>query len=672
MSLLAPWQLLWLGLAVPVVLLYILRRRRQRRVVSTTFLWAQAQRDLLAERPWRRLVPSVPLLLQLLAIALAALALARPVGGRVEEEGAIVAVVVDASASMAADDEGSSRIERARDFAAELAAGLRAGSRVVLVEAGPVANVVLAPTTDPLRIRQAARELAIRGPRADLEGGVALALEAIEDAPAGSRVVVVTDGAEADETLAVPIGPSIEVRWVGGGADGGQTPDNVGIVALDVRPRGASGDPAAAESSDAGDADAGGADGVEVFVRVQRRASADAGSRTVFLTVELVDPEGEARGVVASRRLVLAPDARQNVILRAQTTPDARGRAPLVRARLAAADEAADGALDGFRLDDVAVAPSPGGRRLPVFLVGNAPRALVRLFRADAEVELFRTDVARLGELEGALDGLHVFAGPPPATLPPGDSVWIAPSADLPAEGLRFDAPVEAPRIARWDETDPRLRFVTFSEVRLVRATPIQSEGVRSLVEADVGTLVGVLERPSGELTLIGFDPDASDWPRQPSFVVFFRNLLERARDRRASGAVAPGALGEALRVPAPAGAEVRVRLPDGSERRARAPSELALMPVPAEPGIYSVRVETDGEEAPARVALRNLLDEAESDLSRRLHVVEVAPGGADGRELGVAAAGGPRELAPFVALLLLLGIVADQLWWRRSGGGGR
>ena len=39
MNFAAPLQLAWLGLLVPLVVLYILRRRRERRRVGSTLLW---------------------------------------------------------------------------------------------------------------------------------------------------------------------------------------------------------------------------------------------------------------------------------------------------------------------------------------------------------------------------------------------------------------------------------------------------------------------------------------------------------------------------------------------------------------------------------------------------------------------------------------------------------
>ena len=72
-------QALWLLLALPVIiLLHMLRARRVPHTVSSTLLWERTARDLMVRLPVRRLERSLLLLLQLLAVAVLALALARP------------------------------------------------------------------------------------------------------------------------------------------------------------------------------------------------------------------------------------------------------------------------------------------------------------------------------------------------------------------------------------------------------------------------------------------------------------------------------------------------------------------------------------------------------------------------------------------------------------------
>ena len=137
MNFAAPLQLAWLGLLAPLVVLYILRRKRERRVVGSTLLWESALRDLRAESPFRRLVPHLSLLLQVLVVVLGALALARPSGAARLPQGAHIAFVVDTSLSMGATPAGQSArqapIERARRVIQQRAANLPPGSRALVI-----------------------------------------------------------------------------------------------------------------------------------------------------------------------------------------------------------------------------------------------------------------------------------------------------------------------------------------------------------------------------------------------------------------------------------------------------------------------------------------------------------------------------------------------------------
>ena len=70
--------LLGAGLLAAILATYLLRPRRPVRRVSSTFLWLAALHDLEAQRPWRRVPPSLLLLLQIAALAALVGAVARP------------------------------------------------------------------------------------------------------------------------------------------------------------------------------------------------------------------------------------------------------------------------------------------------------------------------------------------------------------------------------------------------------------------------------------------------------------------------------------------------------------------------------------------------------------------------------------------------------------------
>src|SRR5690348_15722976 len=116
MAFLTPIALLGALLAIPIVLLYMLRLRRREVVVSSTFLWQQIVRDNEANTPWQRLRRNLLLLLQLIILALLVLALARPFITVPAVSTGQIELLLDASASMNASDmpNGETRFDEAK------------------------------------------------------------------------------------------------------------------------------------------------------------------------------------------------------------------------------------------------------------------------------------------------------------------------------------------------------------------------------------------------------------------------------------------------------------------------------------------------------------------------------------------------------------------------------
>jgi Ca-activated chloride channel homolog len=114
MSFLAPLAFVGALLAIPVILLYMLRLRRREVVVSSTFLWQQILRDREANTPWQRLKRNLLLFLQLLILAALVFGLARPFIVVPAVSAGQIAVLLDASASMnATDSPDGTRFEEA-------------------------------------------------------------------------------------------------------------------------------------------------------------------------------------------------------------------------------------------------------------------------------------------------------------------------------------------------------------------------------------------------------------------------------------------------------------------------------------------------------------------------------------------------------------------------------
>ena len=155
MSFLAPLSLILAALAIPIVLLYMLRLRRRDTEVSSTYLWRQILRDKEANAPWQRLRRNLLLFLQLLILALLVLALMRPFMEIPTVTTGRIVLLLDASASMNATDVAPSRFGAAQQEALEIASALSAQDSMTVIRVADVPEVLASSTNDTTMLRSA-------------------------------------------------------------------------------------------------------------------------------------------------------------------------------------------------------------------------------------------------------------------------------------------------------------------------------------------------------------------------------------------------------------------------------------------------------------------------------------------------------------------------------------
>jgi von Willebrand factor type A domain/Aerotolerance regulator N-terminal len=219
LNLLAPLGLAAAALSIPLLVLYMLRSRRSTVEVPSVLLWGAEDEFVSAALPWQRLTVTAALILQLIALLLFALALARPFDRVRTVLGPHTVWVVDTSGSMAVEG----RWEKATEIILETLDDVSEEQLVSVVEAGVVPRVVVAFTDDPESVRAAVAGLKPSGGEADLSGAITLA-RGLSTPDRASTILLVSDG---DDEAALP-GPMGSVRHILVSAVG----DNVAITAL--------------------------------------------------------------------------------------------------------------------------------------------------------------------------------------------------------------------------------------------------------------------------------------------------------------------------------------------------------------------------------------------------------------------------------------------------------
>ena len=525
----SPLALLGLLFIPAVVAMYLLKLRRDERVVSSTLLWTRLVSDVEANAPWQRLRRSLLLLLQLLLVLILALLAARPFLERPAGLARDVVLVLDTSASMAATDVTPNRLEAAKAAALDALRDLPTGGKVSVVTADRTARIVVNETTDMGRVRQALDGIEPTSASGDL--GDALELAGKLAARSGdAQILVATDGALATPPTASVEAP-IRVLTVG------RSRKNQAIVALAVRTA-----PSAVTRS--------------VFVSVANLDLEPAQRR-----LELRDGDG---ALIEVRDLLLDPQARSDVVI-----DDVPAEVESIELRLIGPDPAVVTAPDDLATDDRAWAVIPPDRARLILVVGEGDPYLETALSYLPNVELYGVTLDDYGPQTERTDGrawdLTIFEGPLPGELPRTPILAIAPTAD--SDLGQVTGTFENPGIGSLSPDEPILRYVDLSTTHIAEAARLElPEWARTVIAGPSGApLLYAGNRAGLPSAVLAFEPRQSDLPLQVAFPILLANLTGELMGGSAAPteAVQPGT---PLSLTIPSGASgISVARPDGT-----------------------------------------------------------------------------------------------------------
>jgi len=522
----SPLALLGLLFVPLVVAMYMLKLRRDERLVPSTLLWARLVADVEANAPWQRLRRSLLLLLQLLLVVILALLAARPFTERPAGLARDLVLVVDVSASMGATDVLPDRLSRAKEEASAALRELPAGGRVSVIAAGRSARVVTNGTADLGRVKQAISSLAVTASSGDLGDALRLA-SALAARSGDAQVLVVTDAASGPPSLTV----DAPVRVIRVGEDRGRR--NQAIVALAVR------------------------------------TAPSAITRSVFVSVANPDLEAAERRLelwgddrlLEARDVFLDPQARADVLI-----DDVPRDVAVLEVRLVAKDPAAGGAADQLAVDDRAWAIVPPDRLRRILLVSEGDPYLEVALTYLPNAELYGVAPKDYGAgTKPELFDLVIFEGVLPKELPARPILAIAPTTSS-ALGEVTGA-LQDPGIGALDPAEPILRYVDLSTTHIGNARRLVLPAwARTIIPGPRGApLLYAGERAGLRTAVLAFEPRRSDLPLQVAFPILISNLVGELLGGSGGPleAVAPGS---PVTLPVPTGASgVRVERPDGS-----------------------------------------------------------------------------------------------------------
>lgn len=441
--------------------------------VSALFLWSEAATRSSNERRRGRLQLTLPLVLQVLVVALVSLALARPNLGP-SLPGARSIFVIDTSASMRATDaEGTSRFEVARrQLLHQLDRLLRSGA------GGRVSIVMTAPP---------------RLVAAEVEA-LSLAIDAVTSLDVSSS----TSDWLATERIIGRITDGLPARLV---VFGDEVP-NWSITGFELRPVGRA--------------------GVNYALSDVTVKATDEGSWRVAGRVARYPGAAEAVPVTFTFRARGTRNALRWHTVESQLDETGMGtfEADITLPAAGALSVGLPG--DDFVLDDTYhVLVDPDGIDLSVLAVGPVDDAVIRAITSIPGASI-TTSSSLLDESEDYdlvfIQGVSVTRHPGTAT------VWIGPVSDE----VVVDAPV---RVVRVDDSHPVTRGLDLTSLSITRSARLeQVAGARTLLSGSAGPLIQVRHAPEfGFEAFLAFSPSDSNWPDRASFPAFIAALADLA-----------------------------------------------------------------------------------------------------------------------------------------------
>jgi hypothetical protein len=609
MQFLTPLALLGGLLAIPIILLYMLRLRRREIVISSTFLWQQIVRDNEANTPWQRLRRNLLLLLQLLILAALVIALARPFVTVPAVGAGQIVLLLDASASMNATDvESGTRFDAAKNEALNVVNTLGVGNAMTVIRVADVPEVIAPATTDRIILAAAITNAQPSQASADWPGALTLAIGGASDTEAFS-VVIISDGGLGDPAL-LPELPG-EVSYI----PVGQSGENVAITALATRTR-------------AGQTP-------QLFTQITNYGMQDA--ETVYsLTID---------GELFTSSFYNVP-AGESISLVSERLPGGFG---VIEASLTV--PTTSNVPDYLPEDNRAwtVTSDSADRRVLLMTPGNL--FVEQVLRSLPGAEGFRGSLDR-GIPRQPFD-LYVLDRWLPETLPDGDLLIINPptSTDLFTVGPEVTPQTSSDyQVAR---NDPRAQFLEFDNISIIKFNQISNvDWATPLVNNGEWPLVLAGEIDGRQVAIISFDIHNSDLPLQITWPVLMANLMDWFSPQSLIPVTDSLTVGDSLLIRPPLDAtHLTVTLPDGARRDLPLDREAVVFGDTEQTGVYTLEVAENGDVIQNQPFTVNLFDPQESHIAPQpalqIGQTTITPG--EREEVG------QLEFWPLVALIALI-----------------
>ncbi|HSK03830.1 MAG TPA: VWA domain-containing protein [Kofleriaceae bacterium] len=646
--------------AVLAVGAYIIKMRRRRFEVPFSHLWKRVLEQKDANALWKQLKRVLSLLLILVILGIVLFAALDPTLGAIDRKARSVVILLDASASMKAQDGGEGTTETRLDAAKAQAKGLidsmGGGDVAMIMKVDGQATPMSRFSSDAPMLNKIVDGIEASDTPADLTRALGAAADALRDRK-NPLIVLISDGAYPEQQLGL-------VTWDGKSAGDssaknlaavdltnldvrylpvGKKSENVGIVAFNVRRYIAN------------------KAAYEVYIEVQNFGSEPANRQLALYNGETA---------VDINKIQLAPGQRiKKIYTKLPANADNRLRAALRPGEGA-------GASDVFPLDDQAYALLPARKKQKVLLV-----TIDNLFLEGALLVYDNIDERKVRPDEyernpAIADGFDVviFDDYTPKVVPPPPASLLYFHPTGPDSPIALRREITSPRVTEVDEGHPVMRWVSMSDVYMDKTNvfaPDPKKGESTLAFAVRDPIIAAKRDGRRKILAFGFSlpslgrDSATDLPLRVAFPMLLVNTLDWfAGDQTDLLTTYPTGVRERVPLDGVVGAtQAEVKAPDGTVTQTPVIDGLATF-YASKVGYYDVAAQGAGGGTMAQIELAaNLASPGESDIAPS---TELLLGGKQLEAPEAFAITRSRKLWTYLILLAMALIVMEWVTYHR------
>ncbi|HEX9743903.1 MAG TPA: VWA domain-containing protein [bacterium] len=618
MSLNNPIALLFAGVIPVIIALYLLRLKRRRHLISSTFFWTEMIQDLQANVPFQKLRWNILLFLQLLIALAIIFSLVDPSIKAALNEGRRSIFIVDTSASMKSVDSGKSRFDTVIEDIRRYCQSLSPREQVMLIVAGEHAEVGLEFTDNLPAIERVLDSLKPGDTRSDLTTAYALA-QARADQIDQPFIVIASDFSGIDNNLFENSTYPINYLKVG------EEAPNAGITDFSVP----------SVNIETGM--------VSPFVSIRNYSDNDVDCDVEFYSDgELVDVrsvEIEARSRIGRqfRDVPFVVIENDDSVLEVRLDYD-----------------------DALEVDNIAYAIPQISDTMDILLAGDDDFILLALMGLPG-IRLFQVTREDF-EPEDQYD-LVIFPGWAPENLPAGNYVFFNPP-DTDYLPVTMGEPVELPKVTDWEDGHPLMRFVNPGSFNVFTARKMTLDpGTINLIDSDQTSLMAYGERNYLRMLVFPFNLTGTDLITKPTYPVILMNTVSFFRTYMRSSESGIQAQGiSAVRIEN-LGEKISLLSPDGDVQEFPIDAGYAYVDVD-ETGVYKMNVLGGAGDSGESNLIVNFFDESESDINDFLPLSQVS-GNTNAVRFEVE---GEKRLWKWMGLSALLVLCVEWFFYHRKG----